>query len=274
VVEADKARALAELAKAELEAKAAHLEQTRSLSDDRSQVVRAARDAKTRLETARAELRAVEAELARRSPLVKEGMLTAQDLTDLQIRKAALARNVSEEQAAIELLGGQAEAAEALTPPAETAWVDAVRGPLAEEAKMLENQATLLRTRRDQFVLRAPADGIVTAILGGPQTVVTPNLPFIEIVSESSGRIVACVLEGVHGPIVPGSSALARPLAERGRELTGRSVAVSPVMELPMRCWRDPRYPMWGRVVTVELVPPAELTPGETFEVRFDAPGT
>ena len=135
---------------------------------------------------------------------------------------------------------------------------------------MLESHAALLRTRRDQFVLRAPADGVVTLVQGGPQSVVTPQIPFIEIMSESSGRIVACVVEGTHGPIATGSAATARPLSERGIELVGRSVAVSPVMELPMRCWRDARFPMWGRVVTVELVPPTPLTPGEGFEVRFD----
>ncbi|MCC6621583.1 MAG: biotin/lipoyl-binding protein [Deltaproteobacteria bacterium] len=270
VVEADKARVLAEVAKAEIEARAAHLEQARTQADDRGQVERAARDARTRLETARAELRAVDAELARRGPLVKSGVLTTQDLTDLQIRKAALARTVSEEQAALNLLGGQAEATAAFSPPAETTWVEAVKAPLAEEARMLESQATLLKTRRDQFVLRAPVDGVVTTVLGGPQTVVTPQLPFIEIVSESSGRVVACVIEGSHGPIAQGSAATVRPISERSVELVGRSVSVSPVMELPARCWRDARFPMWGRIVTVELVPPTPLVPGESFEVRFD----
>ena len=271
VIEADRARVLAELAKAEMEAKVARFDQTRGIVGDQDQVARAARDAKTRLETARAELRAVEAELGRRTPLVKQGVLTAQDLADLQIRKAALARQVAEEQAGINLLGVQAETAGTLLPPSETAWVDAVKAPLAEEVKVLDNQAALLRARRDQMVLRAPSDGIVTSVGGAAQSVITPGVALVEIVSDTSGRIVACIVEGQHRPIAPGATAVARPTAERSRELTGHSVSVSPVMELPSRCWRDPRVPMWGRVVTVELVPPTPLTPGETFEVRFDS---
>lgn len=272
VVEADRARVLAELAKAKVEAKATHLEQTRDQTGDEGQVARAARDAKTRLETARAELKAVESELAKRAPLVRDGVLRAQDLADLQIKKAALARQVAEETAGIAMLDQQAVSARALTPATEDDWVGAMTAPLEQEAKMLDNQLQLLIVRRDQYVLRAPTDGAVTSVAGGRSTVVTPGVAFIEIVAETSGRIVACVLEGVHEPLEPGARALARPLSDRTHELAGRSVAVSPVMELPARCWRDPRVPVWGRIVTVELVPSMELVPGEAFEVRFDAP--
>lgn len=272
VVEAEKARALADLGKTTAEARAAHLEQTRSQTGDADQVARASRDAKTRLETARAELKAVEAELARRAPLVKEGVLRAQDLADLQIKKAALGKQVAEETAGLAMLGGQADAAKALAPPDEAAWVAAMTAPLDEEVKTLDNRLQLLRVRRDQYVLRAPADGSVTSVAGGRATVVTPGAPLIEIVADSSARIVACVIEGTHEPVEPGDQAVAWPLEDRTRELTGRSVAVSPVMELPARCWRNPRVPMWGRLVTVELVPATGLVPGEAFEVRFAAP--
>ncbi|MFO0749869.1 MAG: biotin/lipoyl-binding protein [Myxococcota bacterium] len=272
VVESDKARVLAELGKTEIEARAAHLEQTRTQAGDEGQVARAARDAKTRLETARAELKAVDSELGRRAPLVKDGTLRAQDLTDLQIKKASLSKQVAEEQAALTMLGGQADTARTFVPPNEDTWVDAMKAPLTEQVKMLDSQLQLLRVRRDAYVLRAPTDGAVTTVAGGRSSVVTPGEPFIEIVAETSGRIVACVLEGVHDPVAPGGRAVARPLSDRNHELVGHSVAVSPVMQLPARCQRDPRVPVWGRIVTVELVPPTALVPGEAFEVRFDAP--
>lgn len=268
--EAEKARVLAEIAKAELEAKTTRTDALRGIAGNQAEVERSLREAKTRLETAKAELTALKSELARQRQAVKEGLMRAADIAELEIRQVALTRNVAEEQAAVKVYEAQSESAGKLGTTDEPAWIEAAVAPLQAELKVYEGQARALEARRDQHVLRAPADGQVTAIHGRPDSTVTPGMPLLEIMPDTPGRIVVCLTEDVHAPVSVGVGALARPQAARDRELRGRAVSVTSVVELPMRCWRERQTPVWGRLVTVELSPPAMITPGESFEVRFD----
>ena len=63
--EAEKARVLAEIAKTEIETRATRVDSLRGIAGNRAEVERSLREAKTRLETARAELNAVKSELSR-----------------------------------------------------------------------------------------------------------------------------------------------------------------------------------------------------------------
>jgi len=272
-VEADKARVIAEIARAELEARATRTDALRGLTGTRADVERSQREATTRLETARAELAALKAELARQRQAVADGLLRAADLADLEIRQVALTRNITEETAAVRLYEARLASTTDLGAPDEAAWVEAAVAPLRAEAQVFEGHARALEVRRDQHVLRAPADGQVSAVSGRADSIVTPQVPLVEIMPDAPGRIVACVGDDVGVAIHVGQVVLARPATARDPELRGRAVSVGPVVELPMRCWRDPRLPLWGQLVTVELTPPVTLVPGEPFEVRFESDG-
>lgn len=272
-VVAERARVLAEIDKAELEARAAFVDSRRGLAGNAAEIERAQREAKTRLETARAELTAVTSELARRRQAVADGLMKATELAELEIRQAALKKHVAEEGAAVTLYASRSEASGALDTPALEDWVARTIEPLKRELEVHDGQARALEARRDQHVLRAPVDGQVIAVHGQRDSVVTPGLPLVELVTDAPGRIVACMEELGHAPIGVGVPARVRSANQQGPELVGSAVAVTPVIELPVRCWRDPRVPMWGRVVTVELEPKTHLVPGETFEVRFGPGG-
>jgi multidrug resistance efflux pump len=271
--EAEKARVIAEIAKAGVEAKATRVDMVRGLSGGKADAERSVREATTRLETARAELKAVKSELAKRKVGVAAGVVRAPDLAELEIRVAALTRNIAEEERAVKVYEAQSQSAEDLGAPAEDSWVQAATAPLEAEIKVYERQLRTLEARRDRYILRAPADGQVSVIYGQPDSVVGPNLPLIEIMPDSPGRIVACLAEDVHAPVSVGAVATARPWAARDRALPGKAISVGPVTELPLRCRRDAQTPIWGRLVTVELNPPAMVVPGESFEVRFEPDG-
>ncbi len=271
--EAEKARVMAEIVKTEIETRAMRTDSLRGIASNKLEVERSLREAKTRLETARAELNATKAELVRQRQSVKDGLLRASDIADLEIRLVALTRNVSEETAAVKVYETQVVSTDELGTTDEPSWVEAAIAPLHAEYKVYEGQARALEARRDQHILRAPADGQVSAVYGTLDSTVTPGLPFIEIMPDSAGRITVCLTEDTHTPISVGIAATARPQSARDRELRGKAVQVGPVVQLPNRCWREAQTPMWGRVVTIELSPPAAIVPGESFEVRFEPDG-
>jgi len=271
--EAEKARVLAEIAKTEIETREMRVDSLRGIAGNKAQAERSLREAKTRLETARAELNAVKSELTRQRQNVKDGLLRASDIADLEIRHVALTRNVSEETAAVKVYEAQGVTADELGTTDEPSWVEAAVAPLRAEFKVYEGTARALEARRDQHILRAPADGQVSNVFGRAESTVTPGVAFIEIMPDTSGRIMVCLTEDVYAPVAVGVAAVARPQSARDRELRGHAVSVGPVTELPIRCWREARTPMWGRLVTIELSPPALIVPGESFEIRFEPDG-
>lgn len=271
--EAEKARVLGEIAKARIEARAGRTEALRGIANSRSEVERALREARTRRETARAELGALKRELGRQREAVAAGLMRAAEIAELEIRLAALTKLAAEEDAAVAIYERQVAEMGELETTGELAWIEAAIAPLEAELEVWEGQARALMARRDQHILRAPADGQVSAVHGARDATVTPELPLVEIVAHAPGRIVACVSEDVPVAVGVGLAARVRPLSAWDRELEGRTVSVGPVIELPLRCWRDARQPLWGRLVTVELGPGESIVPGESLEVRFEPDG-
>lgn len=267
--QAGRAAALAEMAKAELEARQTWLDTRRNSGETTLTTTRLQREAKTRLETARAELNAVKAELVKRRAAVKTGSMRASDLTEFEIRAAALTRVVTEETNAVALYGEPGEVGPAQSTLDE--WVAAAKAPHQMMVEVFDGQVRTLEARRDQQVLRAPVDGQVIAVHGLADSVAVPDLPLIEIVTDSPGRLVACVGEELNVPVAVGMTATARPRSSRSVMLSGTAVSVTPVVELPMRCWRTTQVPVYGRLVTVELTPRVTLVPGETFDITFAA---
>lgn len=265
---AGRASMLAEIAKAEMDARNSFFDATRGVTSTAATAERILREAQTRHETAKAELAAVRAELATRKRAVADGAMRASDLTELEIRQAALKRTVAEEAAAVALYTARSQADEPMVPSLDE-WVKSARAPLERQLEVFDGQARSLEARRDQRVLRAPVDGQVIAVHGQVDSVAVPDLPFIEIVTDAPGRIVACVNEELHAPVAVGMRATARSRSQQSIVLAGSTVSVTSVVELPLRCWRTPQVPTWGRLVTVELSPKVTLIPGETFDVSF-----
>jgi len=269
-VRAHRARVLAEIEKSALEAQAAYLDARQGLANGAAETERAEREAQTRLETAKAELQAVGTELSRRKKAVADGLMRSADLSDLEIRQSALKRQVSEVTAALRLYRDRNATVGAFETPALEDGVKRATAPLEKELEVYDGEARALEARQSQRVLRAPVDGKVSAIHGQPRSVVTPDLPLIEVVGDGNHRIVACLPDDHLASLSVGGRALATPRGRKSDALVGHSVAITPVIELPTRCWRDPRAPAWGRVVTVEVDPKSILVPGEPFDIRFE----
>ncbi|MBC8070751.1 MAG: HlyD family efflux transporter periplasmic adaptor subunit, partial [Deltaproteobacteria bacterium] len=133
------------------------------------------------------------------------------------------------------------------------------------------SQQQLLKVQQDAMVLRAPADGQVTAVFVRPHEVAMPGLPIATISGAArSPTVVACLDEVQAAKISTGEAARLRTLDGTGQLHHAHVVRVSPAVgQLPPRCWRDPKLPSWGRTADLMLDAPADLLPGQGFSIDF-----
>ncbi|PKN59001.1 MAG: hypothetical protein CVU56_02600 [Deltaproteobacteria bacterium HGW-Deltaproteobacteria-14] len=272
VLEAERAEVVAEIAKAQADARRTGV----SAAQDKDTVVaaaeRALQSARAAQDTRRAELKAIDRELARMRELVAQQLLDKQALGELNVKRTRLDREVDEARATVALLERQAQdagAREALDP---LDYIDKAVAPLEARLQVLDSRLLLVRAQRQDLVLRAPVAGEVVALVRRPGEIAEVATPIARLVSDNPGRVVACVSEGDAGAVAVGVDAELAPHASDAPRLRGRAMAMGPVAELPPRCWRDPREPRWGRTVLIQVEPAAALVPGSTYDVRFAAP--
>jgi multidrug resistance efflux pump len=216
-----------------------------------------------------AEGEALVGQISRVKRLVEDQQASLDELSPLDLRRASVQALADEKPRTIQLLRAQIAAAEGrrkklreATGPA-TAQIEADLAVARREIERLE-------LRRAAHVLRAAHGGRVSAIYKHPGEVAAAGAPIVEIVS-TRGRVVACVPERSALDLQLGDAAKVWVRGQNGTPLTGRTVALGPlVLELPARCRPAPNVPAWGRNVTIELDHPLELLAGQAFEVVFD----
>ncbi|MCA9516061.1 MAG: HlyD family efflux transporter periplasmic adaptor subunit [Myxococcales bacterium] len=270
VVAAERARVEAQLTAAADAARRELGADAFALTLNRDAIERDLRDAKLLAETRAAELKAVERELGRQRPLLEQGLVDRQVVADLEIRATRLRREVGEARQTVKLVEGQVSTVGARPEVDADAAVATATAPLEAELRVLDQRALALRTQRDGLVLRAPVSGEVVAVRLRAGQIADADMPVADVIAENLGRVVVCVPED-RGVML----AEDRPVHLRARvgdhaDLVGRTVSVGPVVELPLRCRVAPDRPVWGREATIELVPPARVTPGQTFDVWLD----
>ncbi len=228
------------------------------------------------LTTRRAELRAARRELATLKKLATAEMLERTALTDLQIRVSTLHRAVTEAKNQVTLLqqhagdgANNALAGSGATPAPDADPVEVATAPFREQLGVLDKRVLALEARRDRLLLRAPSAGQVAAIHVHAGEVATPNASILDITRGNVGRVVACLTEDRADTVALGSPVTIRLRHDLSAPvLTGKTVTLSAITELPVRCRRQPRIPMWGREAVIELDEPTQLLSGQAYEIR------
>lgn len=202
--------------------------------------------------------------------LVDQRMADRRELDALLVQHTALHEELQTADTTIRGLASQAAAARSRRTLLPTdAATQAVR-PLQAELAVIAGQEQLLAARRDEIVLRAPADGEVAAIHLRPGEIAVAGAPIVTIVATTTSEVLVCLREHQAGHIVPGARVELSPRDRGGVGAPGRVTRVGPrIAELPQRCWRNPELPEWGREAVVQLSEPAPLLPGQAFSVAF-----
>jgi len=233
----------------------------------------AVRTARSNREVRAAELRAVSAQFDALAGLVKERMADRRDLDALGVKRAALRKEVEAADTLVPELVRQAAAARARRESLPTDATELALRPVRAELAVVAGREQLLAVRREQTVLRAPADGQVAAIHAPAGAVAGPNAPVLTIVSRGPSdddEVVVCLREGQVGQVRVGEAVLLRSRGTGGPAVTAHVTRLGPqIEELPARCRRSPDMPEWGREISVALDEHAPLLPGQAFSVSF-----
>ncbi len=258
--------ALLELAEAERDAARAELLAQTSVQG--AQMSKAALQAlKLRMTQSRdrAELAEVEEQLVRLEKLSSQGLVRAEMLEESRGRRAALAASVKTYEGVAakegELRGVKEEAALSELEQRLAPYREAVR---AREAEVKAAQLAL-----DATELRAPVDGVVSAISQWPGNVVPAGIEVVRIITARPNHVQVFLTERQALAVKPGQSAVLRASAF-SQPFGGKVVEISPAVEpLPPRAWMNSNTPRYGRLVTLETWPPRPLLMGEVLNVRM-----
>ncbi len=122
-----------------------------------------------------------------------------------------------------------------------------------------------IQLRRNQAVLRRPGEGVLRrpgeAVLAGEPILVVAEATPREIIAYASEDQVNQIREGMMVELIKDR----KPAQIAQSQVT----YVGPVVEqMPLRLWRNPNIPEWGRPFLVKVPPQMKLTPGELVGIR------
>lgn len=139
---------------------------------------------------------------------------------------------------------------------------------LAKDA--LKRQLDELEERQRNLVLTAPCDGFVSSIDSQIGEVgILPDFPILTITEEKPSSIIAYVNESLAGRFIP--QIKVDIVKDTDPKQIGRSeiTYIGPRLEqLPVRLWRDPTLPQWGRLIKIKIPTEMELIPGEMVGIK------
>ncbi|MBM4156361.1 MAG: hypothetical protein FJ221_15225 [Lentisphaerae bacterium] len=240
------------------------------------------RDLRMRQAAEKLRLDVLKAESRKLEELMAAGVQDAARLAYFRAEQEALAKSVELYPAEIAAL--EAEQAEAKS-RLETSrrWFAAAAespamatNPPPEGLESVAETVSLLRARRDNYVLRARHTGTVTRVWFQPGDVVPAGAPVVTLLIRGDQRNVTGFLgEHVSHAVTEGQDAYVEPARLSGfAKLTpARIRTVSPdVAWLPTRVSPVQNQPIRGRRVSVELLEPIDLFPGEAVNIYVGRP--
>ena len=240
------------------------------------------RDLRMRLASEKLRLDVLKAESRKLEELMAAGVEDAARMAYFRAEQEALAKSV--ELYPAEILALEREQAEAKGRLETTRrWFAAsVEGPGVATnpppagLEAIAETASLLRARRENYVLRARHTGTVTRVWFQPGDVVAAGLPVVTLLIKGEQRNVTGFLgEHVSHAVTEGQEAFVEPARLSGfAKLTpARIRTVSPdVAWLPTRVSPVQNQPIRGRRVSVELLEPIDLFPGEAVNIYVGRP--
>jgi multidrug resistance efflux pump len=221
-----------------------------------------------------AEFTALSRQLAVLQGLVDKRMADRRELDDVAVKHAGLKKELQVADALIAQLVAQIAAARGRREAVPTDATERATEPLRAELAVLRRQEQLLMLRKEALTLRATGDGEVTVVHLRPGEVALAGATIVTIATSTPApgqpRVFVCLDETQAGRVQPGEAALLYPLGPGAPAVPAHVERLDPeVSELPVRCWRDPKLPEWGRAARLVLDGPAPLLPGQGFTVAF-----
>jgi multidrug resistance efflux pump len=146
---------------------------------------------------------------------------------------------------------------------------DAIEQKMAARAAILAASRKSLAMRRENYVLRANREGIVSRIFHEPGDVIPAGEPILRLVSEHSDHILGFLPEVHVVDLAVGQKVYAwRPTGE-GAVVPATVESIAPeVQALPGRISPIRGLPLRGRRVILKIDGDSDFVPGETVQIR------
>ena len=250
ILAAERERLTAELGAVRSDSQVRNFDTVREFDESVASAELALRTARADRNIRAAEYKALSSQTEVLKNLVDQRMADRRELDALMVQHTTLSEELQTAEAQIKQLASQASAAKARRSLLPTdAATQAVR-PLQAELAVIAGQEQLLAARRNEIVLRAPADGEVAAIHLRPGEVAVVGAPIVTIVAANASEVLVCLRESQAAHITVGERVQLAPRERGGPGVSGRITRVGPrIAELPQRCWRNPELPEWGREI-------------------------
>ncbi len=221
--------------------------------------------------TAAAELAAIDAELVEQTDLVSKRLANASVLNTLQLRRAALAKQVDAASSVLRVLRGNVTAATKRTQGLEPGDADQL-APLQAQLHAADLRIAQLTRERDGLALRSPADGIIDQLPLHAGDLATPELPVATVVAPDAQRVVTCIPEARASGIEAGMETSVTSTFDKTTGTGEIESVTGTIGPLPTRCQLPgSKAVLMGRVAIIALDEPMGGLPGQTQLVKIHA---
>ena len=141
---------------------------------------------------------------------------------------------------------------------------------ILKATKALEQRKNELQVRLEELVLKAPCDGFVSQIRGMVGEAALAGVPILTIAEDKPRQIIAYVSEDQVHLIREGMAVEVIKDSEPEWIAPDQKITyVGPAVEqMPIRLWRNPAIPQWGRPILIDIPPGLKLVPGEVVGIR------
>lgn len=275
-LDAERIRVEAELGAVATQTQLVVADNSRSVEDSVDALELARQQARAERSVVTAELGALEDQVEAVRELVDKRMADRRELAALLVQRAALREQQSVSREIIRELDNHTVSARSRRAGVPADATESVTLPLRAELEVIRAKQAVLQVRKDALTLRAPGDGEVTAVLLRPGEIAIEGAAIATLVGGpslgASGKplVFACTSETDSAHVRVGEAVELSAIDGHSVTVRGRVERLAPeVVELPVRCWRDPRLPQWGRGVYISTDDPIGLLPGQGLAIKF-----
>lgn len=155
----------------------------------------------------------------------------------------------------------------------QVALLEGSKGDLSRLAatrnEAIRSELALLREEESRLTIRALSSGVVDSINFRVGEKVSPFAPILTISGHRPTLVRGYIHEKLPIHLVVGDSVDLSTVGMRTAKFRGVVVGLgSRIMEFPLRLWKIPNYPLWGREVIVKIPAENPLLLGEMVNVH------
>lgn len=229
-----------------------------------------------------AELKGLEAELAREREALADHLVRGDRAADLALRVYTARQTLTDWPRRLQSIDSRLAAARQTLArwTAEHAQFAGQRSrverlkPLQDEISQRQVDLAVSEQDRERAAIRAPADGVVIALRLRAGDVLRGGDPVAVLVEQPAATLVGYADERSADKLAAGMTVQVRrrtsTLDSEAPAVNGRVATVSGVVTMrPQRLWPNAQFAQWGREVHVNLSAGAPLMPGELVDLHF-----